>query len=865
MRHSKRWTVFGWVALLFGMWFDMPGVQAQQRVVKVGVHDSAPTILLSEASQPSGILGELLGAIAKEENWALQPVACTWQECLDALQTGNIDLLPDTGFSEHREHLYDFHQISALRSWSQVYERPGGEIKTILNLDGKNVAVVAGSSQHEYLVGVAAAFGIHPKLALSGKQDEGFDMVANGSADAVIADFYFGEAHAARYGLMTTPIMMQPEQLFYAAQKGRNGDLLMAIDHHLKQWQSRPNSPYYRILQHWGSAQSANAAPTWIWWALAALVCLLLPALAIAALLKVQVARQTRHLQASEAKLNTILNSVDTHVYIKDCNLRYVYGNGRICELFGKTPEALIGCTDTEFFDKNTCLNLRRNDLRVIEGGERVVIEEFNLTPDGETMGTFLTIKVPLRNQAGDIEALCGISTDISEHQAAQQTIHRLAFYDPLTELPNRRLLIERLDNILDGVDQAAEIGALLFIDLDNFKRINDARGHDVGDAVLRCVAQRLKGIVGTEDTVARIGGDEFVILLGNIGPDPDTSQQAAMRVAESVRAALEQPIVIEKQDYLTGGSIGVTLALPGEQSTPEVLREADMAMYRSKESGRNRVTFYETSIHAETHDRLALEHDLTQAIGTGQIQMQIQTQHDSAQRVVGAELLMRWNHPVRGPIPPDIFIPIAEETGAILLLGDWALQQACALLAQQHEAGPTHSLSVNVSPHQFRQADFVERVQHILHESGAPADQLIFEITEGILIDDWEGAIRRMTQLNALGVRFSIDDFGTGYSSLTYLKRLPLYELKISASFVRDTPHNADDAAIVKLILAMASQLRLHVVAEGVETQAQADFLVQHGINALQGYLFAQPIPVADCLGLSDELAGRISAAQSS
>lgn len=853
MRHSKRWAIPGWAALLLGIWMSVPLVQAQQRVVRVGIHDNAPIVLLSEAGQPSGILGDLLGAIAKEENWLLQPIACTWQECLDALQTGRIDLLPDMAFSEHREHLYDFHQISALRSWSQVYERRDGEIKNILNLDKKQVAVLAGSAQHEYLAALAFDFGIHPDLIRLGKPVEGFEMVANGSADAVIADYYFGEAHAAQYGLITTPIMLQPTQLFYATQKGQNGTLLMAIDLRLKQWQNTPGSAYYSILQRWGSTQSANPTPASFWWALGALASLLLLSLGIAALLKAQVARQTRHLQASEAKLNTILNSVDAYIYIKDKNLRYVYGNARVCELFGKTPDTLAGSTDNLFFDKNTCLHIRRDDLRVTEHGEKIVVEEFNSAPDGKPLGTFLSIKIPLRNQAGEVEALCGISTDISEHRATQQTIHRLAFYDPLTELPNRRLLLERINNILDGIDLEAKIGALLFIDLDNFKRINDARGHDVGDAVLRNVAQRLKDIVHTDDTVARIGGDEFVILLGDIGDDAEIGKKNAMQVAEKIREALEQPIIIDKQDYLTGGSIGVTLTVPGNKSTADVLREADMAMYRSKESGRNRVTFYETSIHSEVHDRLALEHDLTQAIGTPQLQIYIQTQHDIAHQTVGAELLMRWDHPGCGPISPEVFVPIAEQTGVILLLGDWALRQACHQLVQLREAGQLHPLSINISPRQFRQPGFVKRVQEILLESPAPADQLVFEITESILTDDWESAIDRMTQLNALGIRFSIGDFGTSYSSLTHLKRLPLYELKISAMFVRDAPHNTDDAAIIKLILTMASQLRLHVVAEGVETQEQADFLAENGCNAMQGLLFSPPVPVSDCLGLEE------------
>ena len=849
MRHSNCRVMIRAAAMLFVACLSAAPALAQQRVVRVGVHDHAPTLLFENDGRPGGILGELLDAVAKEEDWVLAAIPCSWEECLDALRSGRIDLLPDVAAASPENSLYDFHRVPALRSWSQVYERSGGSVKSVLDLDSKRIAVLNSSIQSDYVSTMAADFGVHADLLGVDALEDGFEMAAQGMADAAVSDHFFGNWHAAQYGLAATPIMFQPVQRFYAAMKGRNGDLLAAIDRRLEQWQRDPGSVYYRILQQWESSSPPSLAPPLFWWALAVLACLLMLAMGIAVLLKAQVARQTLHLKASETKLNTILDSVDAHIYIKDCNLRYLYGNRRLCERFGTSPEKLIGSTDDSFFDKRTRAMMRKDDLRVTEHGEKVMCEERNITVNGKTTETFLSVKIPLRNPDGKVEALCGISTDISQHRATERAAHQLAFYDPLTGLPNRRLLLERIDRALDGAQHEARIGALLFIDLDHFKRINDARGHNVGDAVLCSVAQRLTDMLRPEDTVARIGGDEFVILLDGAIQTPEEGTDAAMLTAEKARAALEQPIVIKNQDYLVGGSIGVTLLTPDSKSTADVLREADTAMYRSKEAGRNRVALYETRMHTEVEDRLALEYDLTQAIGTPQLEMQIQAQWDSANRVVGAELLMRWNHPERGPISPDIFIPIAEETGVILRLGDWALQQACMVLLQLKQSGAPYPLSINVSPRQFRQADFVKRVQEIIAKSGAPADQLIFEVTEGILIDDVQDSINRMTELNTLGVRFSIDDFGTGYCSLSYLKRLPLYELKIDECFIRDTPENTDDVAIVKLILAMARQLNLKVVAEGVETQEQADFLIKNSCNAIQGFLLARPMAINDWL----------------
>jgi diguanylate cyclase (GGDEF)-like protein/PAS domain S-box-containing protein len=589
--------------------------------------------------------------------------------------------------------------------------------------------------------------------------------------------------------------------------------------------------------------------PYALWWVLAGLVILLALALGVAVLLKVQVARRTRDLVASEERLNTILDGVDAHIYIKDHSLAYQYGNRKLREFFQVDMSGLVGRRDVEFFDDATCKVLREHDLRVLRNGERVAEEETCRQPSTGRYETCLTIKIPLRGANGEIEALCGISTDITQHKATQEAAHRLAFYDSLTGLPNRRLLLERMNHAVDAIKYGAGIGAVLFIDLDNFKRINDARGHKVGDALLCSAGRRLSDMVRTEDTVAHIGGDEFVVLLDHLGRTPEDSARVAMMTAEAVRAALEAPFVIDGEVYLSGGSVGVTLLRDSDRSCEDMLREADTAMHRSKDAGRNCVAFYETSMQRDVEERLSLERDLAEAIGTAQMQMHLQPQYAPTGQVVGAEMLIRWKHPQRGQVPPSRFIPVAEETGLILRIGDWTLQQACATLMRLKLAGAAYPLSINVSPRQFRQPDFVSRVHEILRESGAPGEFLIFEITEGVLIEDVQGAVDTMSELVRLGIRFSIDDFGTGYSSLAYLKRLPLFELKIDRTFIQDTPEDPDNTAIVHLMLSVARQLGLRVVAEGVETPAQAAFLKQHGCDALQGFLLDRPMPIDEWL----------------
>ena len=455
----------------------------------------------------------------------------------------------------------------------------------------------------------------------------------------------------------------------------------------------------------------------------------------------------------------------------------------------------------------------------------------------------------PFRDHDGAHTHWVVVGRDIGERKKAANAIHRLAFYDVLTGLPNRRLLTERLETELARAHAGGDGGAVVFIDMDHFKYVNDARGHATGDELLRQAGQRLAGLMAGEDMVARIGGDEFVVLLTGLGQDQALVAATALARAEAVRAALAEDIEIDGHRYLSSASIGVALLPRPEQSAIDLLREADTAMYRAKAGGRNKVALFEATMRAEVEGRLTLERDLGLALERRELAMYLQLQFDVAGHPVGAELLMRWRRTDSSMVAPVVFIPVAETTGMITPLGDWALRQACLAWQRLSAAGHAIPLSVNVSPSQFRDSDFVDSVRRLLRDTGVPADQLIFELTEGLVVDQRDGTIAGMEALAALGIRFSIDDFGTGYSNLAYLKRMPLFELKIDKSFIHDIPHDPDGIAIVQTILAMAAHLRLRVVAEGVETAEQAQFLAAHGAPTMQGYLFARPLPLDEVL----------------
>nr|WP_314859446.1 EAL domain-containing protein [uncultured Undibacterium sp.] len=449
----------------------------------------------------------------------------------------------------------------------------------------------------------------------------------------------------------------------------------------------------------------------------------------------------------------------------------------------------------------------------------------------------------PINNSAGVCSNFVAIERDVSERKKAEFDIYRLAFFDVLTGLPNRRLLRDRMGVLLASAQRTGHFGAVFFIDLDHFKTINDARGHATGDVLLIEVAKRLSGILREVDTVARIGGDEFVVLVDNLDNHIELASTLALSVADKIRIGLAKDFEIEGQTYSSSCSIGVTLLPKAGQSVDDLLRESDTAMYRAKSAGRNQIAFFEGAMQIEVEERLTLEHDLAKAQDLGELQMVMQAQVNELGVPVGAELLMRWHSKERGSVSPVVFIPLAEASGLIVRMGDWVIAQACqiALLLRSH--GCDFPLSVNVSPKQFRQVDFVDKVAAVLAQYQVDGSQLIFEVTEGLFIDDLQETIARMSKLSALGIRFSIDDFGTGFSSLNYLKRLPLYELKIDKSFVQDVPGDANGAAIVGSILSMAKQFGLRVVAEGVETEAQADYLIENGCDSLQGFLYSRPM----------------------
>ena len=509
-------------------------------------------------------------------------------------------------------------------------------------------------------------------------------------------------------------------------------------------------------------------------------------------------------------------------------------------EIVGRTPFILRSDRHDADFYRSIWENISRT------GGWQGEI--WGRRKNGEIYPKWLTITA-VKNEKGVITHYISTDFDITERKHAEEKINDLAFYDQLTGLPNRTLLLDHLKQAKNVSARSGSYGALMLIDLDNFKTLNDTFGHDMGDLLLKQVAQRLTECIRAEETVARLGGDEFVVILSNLGTHESEAVTHAKTVGEKIIYALNQPYQLRNMAYHSTPSIGLTLFKGSHASHEDLLKQADLAMYKSKETGRNAMRFFDPAMQTVIVERSALEAGLRNAIQQNQFLLHYQAQVTSEGHITGAEVLVRWQHPERGVVLPGEFIPLAEETGLILPLGRWVLDSACSQLALWAEQSDLDALtlSVNVSAHQFSQADFVDQVLAVLKKTGANPQRLKLELTESLMVQNIESTIGKMIALKTHGVGFSLDDFGTGYSSLSYLKRMPLELLKIDQSFVHDVLIDPNDAAIARTIVALAQSLGLGVIAEGVETEAQRAFLASSGCHTYQGYLFSHPLPVVD------------------
>lgn len=559
--------------------------------------------------------------------------------------------------------------------------------------------------------------------------------------------------------------------------------------------------------------------------------------------------RATAALKESEQRFReqaSLLDKAQDAIFVVTMDEEIIFWNKSAERLYGWTKEEAIGKSERELCGENASVFTTVVN-EVLNSGEwrgELTVRRKNATcfmVEGRS--------TLVRDDNGVPQSILSIHTDITDRKAAQREIHKLAFYDSLTGLPNRQLLLDRLQHEIVVASRRGSMGAVMFIDLDNFKVLNDTLGHDMGDLLLQQVAQRISQTVREGDTVARWGGDEFVVVVSQLGMHAADAVGRADTIAEQIRASLNSPYDLNKHEHHTTPSIGVSLFHGHSETIEELLKHADLAMYQAKSAGRNTIRFFDPQMQAAITARVALETNMRRSLLDGDFLLYYQPQLDRDGQIVGAEALLRWRHPEQGVISPVHFIHLAEDTGLIMPLGEWILDTACRQLAKWATRQETShiSMAVNVSARQFRQPDFVDKIITAINRNGANPRRIKLELTESLLLDDVDDTAKKMNRLKSFGIEFSLDDFGTGYSSLSYLRRLPFEQLKVDKSFVKDVPENHEDATLVKTIITLGRNLGLKVVAEGVMTQSQFDFLDKCVCDAFQGYFFSQPLLPGD------------------
>ncbi|RAQ45734.1 PAS domain S-box protein [Arthrospira sp. O9.13F] len=954
-----------------------------ENLVRVGIYENKPKIFIDESGKPAGFWVDILKHMARRQNWQLQYIPCEWNQCLELLEEGQLDLMVDVAHSEERDRRFNFNQEVVLVSWSEVYGRPEITINSILDLDQKRVAVLAGSIQQSLLIEKAEAFAIEPEWVEASSFEDIFERISNGEVDAGVVNHLYGWEASSVYNLTRTHILINPSRLHFVTARGENYGLLAAIDQQIFEMKRDANSAYYEAYRRW-----LQPPPKFGWQQMKEILINLgiyIPLVGVVVLvvwnrlLDVEIKRRNlveKALMQSEQRFQNMAANVPGAIFeyvlhpdgsdqvlymsegcyelwevsaetvVKDAKIlwdmvhpddrelmyqsvvisantmkpwfwqwRIITPSGKckwlqsagqpkrqdngdviwdtlimdvsdrkqieiaLCEseerlrlvtenmsdlvclhaadgsylyvtpsseiLLGYTPEELIGKKPTDILQPDQLYPVfLESSLSIVPGISRPIIYRIR-KKNGKYIWLETLTKV-IVDHRGEVRHLQSTSRDVSDRIQAEEQLKYDALHDGLTGLPNRNHLMARLDMALKRAKNNPNLQlAILFLDLDNFKVVNDSLGHLIGDKMLSLVAKIIQNLVRDTDLLARLGGDEFVIVLEDL-----EATHEAIRVAERILESLRSsPLQVGERDVFVNSSIGIVVRTNRHEKAEDLLRDADLAMYRAKHEGRGRYAIFDPLMHFQAVQQMHLENDLRKAIENNQLVLYYQPiVNIKNQRIQGLEALVRWQHPERGLLAPGHFIDIAENTGLIIPIGRWLLHTACQQLAEWENQFPHHCLkmSVNLS---VKQLDIflLEQLDEVLNTYNLNQNSLVLEITESMLVANIDKTCDLLNQIQAKGIGLSIDDFGTGYSSLSYLHQLPVNSLKIDRSFISPANFSDRHQVIAKSIIALSKLLKLHVIAEGVETPEQFYWLKKLGCEAAQGYLFSRPIPASD------------------
>jgi len=814
--------------------------QNLQPIYQIGYFDTPPLSFTNEAGKPEGIIIDLLSEISKQEQFEINWVHNNFPQLIAMMQKQQLDIMVSVAYSKSRAQFMQYSEMNFTNVWGQVFLPPNSSIESLFDLNGKTIALMENDFSGQNFIKQCELFEVDCKTKYGSSYQHLITMLANNEVDALVSNNMAGVAFQKPFNLIASSIVFDPFKVYITAPLDSHNQVITLYDKHMKLWKENPDSFYYQTRLKWTHQSKENTIPYWVFYTLLGLMLFGIVSGIAALLFKRQVKRRVNDLTQREIQLNQIINIVPHMIFANDYNGKFIIANNYACDFFGIEKTAIE--------DKNIYKILKSNpnfkNLITYTSSSNPFNTELEVKNASGNDLTLMMSKVPYSGRNDNEPAIVTVGVDISQTKQFEQEIQYLAHHDPLTGLPNRVLLGDRLKSSLIRALQFNHIGAILYIDLDNFKNINDSQGHKTGDKLIKKVASVIKKHITPGDTLARLGGDEFVLELPELNNDIQSAEQQALIVSESIINQLKKPIYIEGKQYNITASVGVVLYPRDGNRQSILIQRADTAMNEAKFRGRNRVQLFERGLETKVKKNHQLDNDLRQALNNNEIAIVFQpVVSANTMKMVGAEMLLRWHHPTEGIIMPSEFIPIAESAQLILGIGYWAIEQACQQIIKWQESEKNNLfIAVNLSVVQIRDNAFLSKVTDLITQYKIPRNCLEFEVTESILLSESSRSLEIINQLKLLGIRLSIDDFGTGYSSFDYIRKLPLDKIKIDKSFIQDIPKDNNSVTIVKTILNMAYELNLEVVAEGVENTAQIAFLKKHNCQLFQGFYFSKP-----------------------
>ena len=815
--------------------------------IKVAVASAPPMIILHDNKKPEGFLIDFMNEVARLEKWKIQWVQGSWAHVFEKAKLNEVDLMTYIAYSADRGHYFNFSTEPFITGWGQVYTYDKSIYQNILDFDNKTIAVMEDDIHAIRFIDICKKFKVNCVIKLVQNYDEGFQLLQNKEVEGVVCSNTIGHDYEMKYKVFQTSVMFHPSDALFAVAKSGNNKLLERIDYYLKMWKKDPESPYSLSREKWMHNSNHSIIPLWAKYLIASALILVVVFACMLMFLRKKLKKYIFQFAQQSVQLKQIINLVPHMIYIVNSKGRVVLVNKYAAEFFGVSSSTKT--TKQNLLDKVPRYHaLFEDDKNLLSKGTESVHKEIGTTNCQYNEVAFNLHKVPF-DSIDNLPSVLTVGVDITEEKIYQEKIKYMAEHDDLTGLPNRQMLKNSIQNALSLQNTGNCFGAVLYIDLDYFKTINDSLGHAEGDKLLIVIADRLKQLVSDKDIVARIGGDEFIVELKDVSTDFTECYKETETIARTIIAALAQKISIGIQDLYISASIGIVIYPDHASSFNQVMQRADIAMYQAKNRGRNTFVFFEPQMEEKAVKKHQWISELRNAIDQSEFLIYYQPQiSGKEERLSGLEALVRWNHPDGRVIKPLDFICLAEECGLIIPLGNFVIEEVfkhVKRLLCTYSSIPL--VTINISVLQIHSDNLVDHLRFWLNKYSIPAHLIELEVTESVMVTNLEKTIYNLSQLKNLGVHLSIDDFGTGYSSLSYLKKLPFDKLKIDYSFIKDITTDTETKTIVKTIIGMARDLELDVIAEGVETLQQRDMLVQLGCTSFQGYFYDEPMPLAE------------------